>query len=177
MRLLIGCIFTNNRASYSGGIDWWGANGTLASCTFTRNVALSSTAGALTWGRNGTSIDCIFTGNSANTLGGAVYTNTFPNIFIRCTFVDNAAKQYGGAIYWNGAGFMVNCSFVNSKSQQTNGIYTRSNLNINDGKGIVYVFNNGTLSGASIMVLNNETYYYSPGENINFINHLFFNGR
>ena len=42
-------------------------------------------------------------------------------------------------------------------------------LNINGGTGIVDINNQGTLSGISIVVLNNETYYYPPNTNINFI--------
>ncbi len=64
---------------------------------------------------------------------------------------------------------MTNCNFVNSKSQQYNGIYADKDLNINGGNGIVHILVNGTLSGASIVILNNETYYYPPNTNINLI--------
>ena len=66
-------------------------------------------------------------------------------------------------------GSLVNCSFINSESEKLNGIYAAKNLNINCGKGIVYIFTNTTLSGISIIVLNNETYYYPPNTNINLI--------
>ena len=44
-------------------------------------------------------------------------------------------------------------------------------LNIKGGNGIVDLVTgtNGILSGTSIVVLNNETYYYPPNANINFI--------
>ena len=67
-------------------------------------------------------------------------------------------------------GSLVNCSFINSESEKLNGIYAAKNLNINCGKGIVYIFTNTTLSGISIIVLNNETYYYPPSTNINLTN-------
>ena len=137
------CIFTGNNATYGGGINWWyGANGTVTGCIFTDNYA-NTWGGGINWwyGANGTVIDSIFT--------------------------ENIANEYGGSIYWNIAGSMTNCSFVNSKSQQSNGIYTDNNLNINDGEGIVYITIKGTLSGTSIVVLNNETYYYPPNTNIN----------
>ena len=43
-------------------------------------------------------------------------------------------------------------------------------LNIKGGNGIVDLVTgtNGILSGTSIVVLNNETYYYPPNANINF---------
>ena len=44
-------------------------------------------------------------------------------------------------------------------------------LNIKGGNGIVDLVTgtNGILSGTSIVVLNNETYYYPPNANINLI--------
>ena len=63
---------------------------------------------------------------------------------------------------------MVNCSFVNSTWIKSNGIYAEKNLTINGGKGIVSVNSQGILSGISIVVLNNQTYFCTPNENINF---------
>ena len=65
---------------------------------------------------------------------------------------------------------MTNCIFVNSLSEKINGIYTTKDLNINGGKGLVNILNEGRLLGASIVVLNNETYYYPPNTNINLPN-------
>ena len=62
---------------------------------------------------------------------------------------------------------MVNCDFVSIKWIKNNGIYANCNLTINGGNGIVEIFANSTLSGISIVVLNNETYYYPPNTNIN----------
>ena len=66
---------------------------------------------------------------------------------------------------------MINCNFNNTRwidsKAKSNGIYTKYNLTINGGKGIVDIYNNGTLSGISIVILNNETYYYPPNTNIN----------
>ena len=63
---------------------------------------------------------------------------------------------------------MINCYFINDEWIKSNGIYVNKTLIINGGKGIVDIYNNGTLSGISIVVLNNETYYYPPNTNINF---------
>ena len=65
--------------------------------------------------------------------------------------------------------YVTNCNFINSKSQTSNGIYADKDLKLNSGKGIVHLYINGTLSGISIVVLNNETYYYPPNTNINLI--------
>ena len=90
-------------------------------------------------------------------------------ILIDSTFTGNTASIWGGAVLCQLTESMANCSFVNSKSQQSNGIYAVSNLTINGGKGIVYTIIQGNLSGISIVVLNNETYYYPPNTNINLI--------
>ena len=66
---------------------------------------------------------------------------------------------------------MINCTF-SSKWIESNGIRIGNSLTINGGKGIVdikYGSTANTLSGISIVVLNNETYYYPPNSNINFI--------
>ena len=62
---------------------------------------------------------------------------------------------------------MTNCSF-NNKWIKSNGIEIAEELIIKGGKGIVDIVTQGILSGASIVVLNNETYYYPPNSNINF---------
>ncbi len=73
-----------------------------------------------------------------------------------------------GAVLWNVIGHMVNCTFNNTNWIKSNEIYAKKDLTINGGKGIVDIFVNSTLSGISIVVLNNETYYYPPNTNINF---------
>ncbi|WP_368656381.1 hypothetical protein [uncultured Methanobrevibacter sp.] len=100
--------------------------------------------------------------------GGGLFWGGANGTLTDCTFINNSASNYGGVIYWNVAGSMVNCNFVNSKSQKSNGIYANKDLNLNGGNGIVYVLINGVISGISIVVLNNETYYYPPNSNINF---------
>ena len=64
---------------------------------------------------------------------------------------------------------MANCNF-NNKLVDSSKICANNGLNINGGNGIVYISINGTLSGTSIVVLNNETYYYPPNSNINLPN-------
>ena len=83
-------------------------------------------------------------------------------------FINNTAVNAGGAIYWNITNPIVNCSFINSKSHKYNGVYSIKDLTINGGNGIVYISPQETISGITIVVLNNETYYYPPNTNINF---------
>ena len=155
------------------GIYWQGANGTLTRSTFTDNTARGN-GGAVYWsGTNGNLSDSNFTGNTVtnNNNGGAVWWGGSNGVLSGSTFTGNTARGYGGAVYWNAAGSMINCSFINSKwtksSSRSNGMYIQGNLNVNGGKGIVDIFNNGTLSGISIVVLNNETYFVSPNQFMN----------
>jgi len=72
------------------------------------------------------------------------------------------------------AGDIIDCEFSNIKwiksNSKSNGIFANKDLNINGGKGIIDISISGTLSGISIVVLNNETYYYPPDTNINLPN-------
>ena len=74
----------------------------------------------------------------------------------------------------NNVNSIINCSFINNKfvnnNSKSNGILTLFNLVIGGGSGIVDLVIGGDLSGTSIVVLNNETYYYPPNANINFTN-------
>ncbi len=91
---------------------------------------------------------------------------------IDSTFINNAANGTGGAAYLGNIATLTNCCFNNSKSinHKSNGIHTTNNLTINGGKGIVDILSgtNFIISGTSIVVLNNATYYYPPNTNINF---------
>ena len=112
-------------------------------------------------------MDSTFINNTAN-YGGSMDCDGKVTI-IDSTFINNTARNTGGALLIGVDSSIVNCIFVNSKSVNSNGIHlSNGNLNIDDGKGIVYIFNEGTLSGISIVVLKNETYYHPPNPNINF---------
>ena len=102
-------------------------------------------------------------------MGGGVCWG-YTGILTDSIFTNNTASNRGGGVNWFGSGSMSNCSFVNSNSVNSNGVYASNNLNIAGGNGIVYIFANTTLSGISIVVLNNETYYYPPNTNINLTN-------
>ena len=167
-------IFNTNNADY-GAVYWSGANGAVMDSIFTSNTA-NYDGGAIYWsGANGAVMDSIFTSNTANRYGGGiVLTSSAVNSNLAySTFINNIANQYGGGISWNVVGHMANCSFVNDKwinsNGKSNGIYANSNLTINGGNGIVDISTSYTISGISIVVLNNETYYYPPDTNINFI--------
>ena len=114
-------------------------------------------------------MDSTFINNTSKSSGGAINCWGINSILSNSIFTNNVAPN-GGAVSWYVAGAMVNCEFVNSKWIKSNNIYAHENLEINGGKGIVDIIidTNGTLSGTSIVVLNNETYYYPPSTNINF---------
>ena len=168
---LTSSTFTGNTANFGGAINWSGTNGAISSSNFNGNSA-KSLGGAINWGSvNGAISSSNFNDNTAGTHGGAIYSY-YDGIVYNSIFTRNSAKSLGGAICWRITGSMINCSFVNSKwiDQKSNGIYSNDNLTINGGMGIVDIGSSGTLSGISIVVLNNETYYYPPNTNINFIN-------
>ena len=164
----------NTAAAYGGGIYGSCANGTITSSTFINNTARIYGGGIYFSGAATKVIvkNSIFTSNAINGEGngGGIYWNSGYGTIISTTFTDNTANYGGGAIFWNYAGSMTNCTFNNTKWIKSNGIYARTNLTINGGKGIVDINNQGTLSGISIVVLNNETYYYPPNTNINLTN-------
>ena len=169
----------NNVVNNGGGAIYWnGTLGNLNNCVFINNsfnvVGVNSTnvggGGVCCDGSNLKLVDSTFINNNAGA-GGAIYLNGYNDTVNDSTFINNTASRYGGgAIYINNIGSIIDCSFTNSKSHLLNGIYATKDLNIDGGKGMVYVFINGTLSGISIMVLNNETYYYPPNTNINLPN-------
>ena len=126
-------------------------------------------------GNNGIISDSTFSYNFAGSNGGGVDWVSTNGIILGSTFNDNTATLRGGAISCSYTITLTNCGF-NSVSVNSNGIYGFAGLNINGGSGIVYIFVNSTLSGTSIVVLNNETYYYPPNSNINFKDYFFLFG-
>ena len=143
----------------------------MTSSNFNHNTA--GYGGAICYGDgtlNGTLTDSTFTGNTATNDGGALLWGQGKVNLANSTFNDNKANR-GGAIYFIIPGVMNNCNFANNKwinnNTKSNGIYAQTNLTINNGKGIVEIYTNHILSGISIVVLNNETYYYPPNTNIN----------
>ena len=193
--IITSCTFIGNAANHGGGVHAWGSNDILMDSTFTNNSCESNGGGASWDCLNGIVMGCTFNSNFADH-GGGVYWNQRNGIITKstfinntatatgggisfnarsinctmadCTFDSNSANDYGGGIYWYDVGSMANCSFANGKSPNSNGIYARSNLIMNGGNGVVYISIHGTLTGTSIVVLNNETYYYPPNTNINF---------
>ena len=143
----------------------------MSDCIFTDNSANGNVGGGVLWrGSNGALTTSKFGGNTAVHWGGGISWNDYKGILTDCTFTDNSANWGGGAVELGVGGSMVDCSF-NSKwinnNSKSNGIYAYKELIINGGSGIVDVIISGTLSGISIVVLNNETYYYPPNSNIN----------
>ena len=169
---LTGSTFINNTANPNGGgaIYWQGNRGSVFDSTFINNTA-TNWGGAIYWeGNNGILHSSSFTSNSAGKNGGAIFWEGANGTLTTCTFITNTDNTMGAAIHWDITGSMIDCNFVNNNWIKSNGIYARNNLNLTGGKGIVKIVINGMLSGTSIVVLNNETYYYPPNTNINFIN-------
>ena len=165
--------FINNTAGGNGGgIDSWGQNSIIYDNTFINNTA--NHGGGIYQGGNNTNVtSSTFTGNNAITSGGGIRWIGSNGILSESIFTNNTSNAggniTGGAIIWYVTGSMIDCNFINTKWDTSNEIYIKYNLNIQGGKGIVTIFNEGTLSGISIVVLNNETYYYPPNTNINLI--------
>ena len=168
--ILKNCNFINNTGVSGGSIFWNGFNGTLTDCTFLGNTATYAST-INWWGTNGRITGCTFTKNVARGDGCAINWASATGSITDSIFTDNTAGVNGGAINWQNTGLIINCTF-NSKYTKSNGIYARKNLTVNDGKGIVDIVTQGTLSGISTIVLNNETYYYPPNTNINFVNNV-----
>ena len=123
--------------------------------------------GAILWNAiNGNVNDSTFTSNNA-IYGGAINWILDNGKITSSSFTSNTAS-YVNDIQFHKIATMINCNF-NSKGINASGIYAHEDLIINGGTGIVDIFVNGTLSGISIIVLNNETYYYPPNSNINLI--------
>ncbi len=165
--LLTDCIFIDNFAREVGGAIYWsGANGNIICSNFINNRVISRGGGIFWDNTNGIISNSTFSNNKAD-WGGAIFLNRNNCTLTGCTFTNNNDNNAAGAIYWITVGYMNNCNF-NSKWIQSNGIRANNNLTINGGKGIVNIVTNHTISGISIVVLNNETYYYPPNTNINF---------
>ncbi len=179
--IVIDSTFKDNIAIYHGGAIFFNAvNCTLSGSTFINNTVITYGGGAVSWtntATKGTLTTCTFINNTAlgndNRFGGgAIYWQGFDGILTDSNFAGNTAT-YGGAIFWYSTGSMANCTF-NNKWIKSNGIYVLNSLNINNGNGIVELttYNTAPISGVSIVILNNETYYYPPNSNINLPNKI-----
>ena len=178
------CIFTGNTANhYGGGLAGGSKSIIITNCIFNSNHA-SNYGGGIGWeyAHDSSIIGCIFNGNYAITGGGICVSNK--NVTIRsCTFKDNYETPYtywkSDIVWYKGSseGSMINCTFNNNNKDNLVKIYN-GNLMVDGGTGIVRISKvysnegNITLSGISIVVLNNETYYYPPNSNINLTNKI-----
>ena len=186
-----------NNSAHRAGAIYLDRQGTISSSTFINNTAGSDSGAVRVDGSYCTLSSSTFINNTAG-IGGAVYVGSSYCTLSSSTFINNTSRGSGGAVYVGGSyctlssstfinntaifgnggaiqfyttGSISKCSF-NSKwinnNSKSNGIYAQNNLNINGGNGIVDIVIQGTLSGISVVVLNNETYYYPPNTNINF---------
>ena len=93
------CVFTNNRATQSGGA-YEGGSVDFIDCMFSGNHA-GANGGALS---GGSAVGCTFVNNSADNSGGAVSFGSYSN----CRFLGNTAGSAGGA---GTEVSVVNCEF------------------------------------------------------------------
>ena len=151
------------------------SNCIISGCTFKNNIANYGGGIGVQYGLNSIIIGCTFTDNTARAYGGGVCVNV-NNIAIQsCTFTNNRNTLKEDIVWYKGCseGSMINCTFNNNNKDNLVKIYN-GNLMVDGGTGIVRISKvysnegNITLSGISIVVLNNETYYYPPNSNINF---------
>ncbi|MDO5815012.1 MAG: hypothetical protein Q4Q18_05185 [Methanobrevibacter sp.] len=117
---IIGCSFTGNSASGSGGAIRGDAQ--CRQCTFSNNRAADG--GAIS-ANGATLINCVFTGNSATESDGGAINSYYDGIYAEsCTFNSNNAAAKGGAIYSHMENTQIKKSnFNNNKARSGGAIY------------------------------------------------------
>jgi len=115
---LFNCTFSNNRASYGGGMEnHSGASPTMTNCTFIDNSACYG-GGIDNDESIPTVIECTFSGNSADYGGGMCNWDDSNTMVTNCTFSGNQAYDYGGGMGNDSSSpTLTNCTF----SQNTAG--------------------------------------------------------
>lgn len=107
-----------------GAVTWFGDNGSITNCEFSKNIAGGSYGGSLVLAGNNCNVtNSTFNKNTANRYGGAIVINGDNCNLIGCTFTENKASLYGGAVVVNGRGSQISkCEFEkNEVSSSLNG--------------------------------------------------------
>ncbi len=132
---IVGCTFTDNRASTDGGaiMGWEGSSFTIESCLFWGNEA-GNDGGALHVSGGTTSIvGCFFADNAAGGDGGALASSNEATLDISTSvFRGNTAVASGGSIHSAGQACTVTGSTVTAGSAATAG-----GIWIQEGTGLV----------------------------------------
>ncbi len=104
------CHFTNNSASYGGGMYNTNSSITLSSCIFTNNNVSSLGGGIYNDASSPNLFNCIFSGNSSN-FGGGLYNFAGNPTLVNCVFNSNTGQEGGGLNSISGNPEIINCTF------------------------------------------------------------------
>ncbi|MGH1436911.1 MAG: right-handed parallel beta-helix repeat-containing protein, partial [Lewinella sp.] len=110
------CAFTNNLASYGGGMfNDNGSSPVINYCFIMGNTAAFGGGMNNSAGANPSVTNCTFSGNQAG-IGGAVYNSFSSNATISsCRFITNTANE-GGGVFSNGSLSISNCLFFGNSA-------------------------------------------------------------
>ena len=115
------CNFSDNSASYGGGIYNFGST-TMSNCTFNGNSAGSYGGGIYNSGSI-TMSNCTFTENSSEYDGGAMY-NIESLELTDCTFSGNSTYLSGGGMFFeSGSATLTSCTFSENFAGYGGGIH------------------------------------------------------
>ncbi len=91
--------FTDNSATYGGGIYISASNPRISYCTFTDNSTTSSGGAIYCTNASPQITHCLFTNNAGGNWGGAINNyNNSTSLILSCEFYQNTANSTGGAI-------------------------------------------------------------------------------
>jgi len=117
---LVNCVFTDNTADRTGGVDCDFCAPTFTECLFTNNVTLttSSFGGGMSCRSSASSptlIDCTFYGNTSPEDGGGMFCagGASPTL-VGCKFSNNTAARFGGGVFWD-------CTFSGNSAEARGG--------------------------------------------------------
>ena len=126
------CTFTQNSASYAGGMGVYSnSSPILSNLSFTANSAEVNGGAMLISESSITLTDCSFTDNSADEWGGGLLNYVCSPLLINCNFTNNST-DYGGGIYnYFSSSTLTNCTVTDNSAGNGGGLY-----NYNPGESV-----------------------------------------